>query len=384
MRILHVVPSYLPAVRYGGPIYSVHGLAKATAARGHDVHVFTTNVDGGGISDVPVGVPIDRDGVAITYFPCGMGRRIFRSPAMARALASAVADFDVLHLHSVFLWPTAAAARGAQRAGKPYVISPRGMLVADLIRRKNRLAKTAWIAAVERANLQGAAAIHVTSRIERREIEQLGLSFNRYAEIPNGIDPPPATALNTAAGSADDPYILSLGRINWKKGLEHLIGALAGVPRIRLVLAGNDEEGHGRTLARIAAQCGVADRVTFAGAVYGPDKWRLIRGATIFAMPSHSENFGNAALEAMACGVPVLLSPGVGLAAEVQAAGAGVVAQPEPAALAAALNEVLADPARREHMGRAGLQLARDRYAWPAIAQAFDALYLSLMDGRQQ
>ncbi len=117
MKILHVVPSYFPAVRYGGPIYSVHGLAAAQAALGHEVEVFTTNADGAGVSDVPLGVPVDLDGVAITYFQVGWPRRLYRAPSLGKAARRRIATFDVVHTHSVFLWPTLVAARAARRAG---------------------------------------------------------------------------------------------------------------------------------------------------------------------------------------------------------------------------------------------------------------------------
>src|SRR5512137_1024098 len=129
MRLLHVVPTYLPAVRYGGPIHSVHGLCAALAARGHDVQVFTTNVDGPGNSAVPLGRPVDVDGVKVWYFPSRRLRRLYWSPAMGRMLKQEVGSFDLVHLHSVFLWPTWAAARAARGSSVPYVLSPRGMLV---------------------------------------------------------------------------------------------------------------------------------------------------------------------------------------------------------------------------------------------------------------
>ena len=138
MKILHVVPTYYPAVRYGGPIQSVHGLASALAAQGHDVHVYTTNADGDGMLPVPQNRPVQVDGVNVWYFETGVGRRIYRSPKMRQALATNVARFDIVHLHSVFLWPTSAAAQAARKVGVPYVLSPRGMLVKDLIRRKSR------------------------------------------------------------------------------------------------------------------------------------------------------------------------------------------------------------------------------------------------------
>src|SRR5262249_15400286 len=170
MKILHVVPTYYPAVRYGGPIRSVHGLASALAAQGHNVHVYTTNVDGEEMLQVPVDCPVPLDGVNVWYFATSFGRRLYRSPGMRQTLDLNVASFDIIHLHSVFLWPTSAAAHAARRASVPYVLSPRGMLVEDLIRRKNSLAKRAWIALFERRNIEEAAAIHLTSEIEASEL----------------------------------------------------------------------------------------------------------------------------------------------------------------------------------------------------------------------
>src|SRR3954471_9492384 len=127
MRVLHVVPTYAPAWRYGGPIVAVHGLCKALVARGHEVDVFTTNVDGDGVLDVPTDRPVERDGVRVRYFPARL-RRLYWSPAMARALAADVRGYDLVHIHAVFLWPGVAAARAARRVHVPYIVSPRGML----------------------------------------------------------------------------------------------------------------------------------------------------------------------------------------------------------------------------------------------------------------
>src|SRR5271163_3211119 len=116
LRILQVVPTYLPAVRYGGPIRSVHALATSLVERGHEVHVFTTSVDGPNDLDVPTTKPVNLDGVQVRYFPVRFMRRLYWCPSLARALREEIHSFDVVHLHSVFLWPTAAAARIAKRA----------------------------------------------------------------------------------------------------------------------------------------------------------------------------------------------------------------------------------------------------------------------------
>ena len=176
MRILHVVPSYYPAVRYGGPIFAVHGLCRALAARGHELHVFTTNIDGPGITATPVATPVDLDGVQVRYFPCPLLRRLYWSPALGQALRHEIGKFDLVHLHSVFLWPTWAAARAARNVGIPYVLSPRGMLVKDLIARRSRFAKSAWIRLIERSNVERAAALHLTSPLEGAELETFRLA----------------------------------------------------------------------------------------------------------------------------------------------------------------------------------------------------------------
>ena len=137
MKILHVVPTYFPAVRYGGPIYSVHALCQNLAAAGHRVDVFTTSVDGPRDSDVPHEHPVEVDGVQIHYCRSRWFRRLYYSADLAAQLSLGAGEFDVVHLHSVFLFPTLAGARASVRARVPYVLSPRGMLIRDLIQRRS-------------------------------------------------------------------------------------------------------------------------------------------------------------------------------------------------------------------------------------------------------
>jgi glycosyltransferase involved in cell wall biosynthesis len=369
VRLLHVVPTYLPATRYGGPIFAVHGLCRALARRGHEVHVFTTNVDGSGVSDVPLDCPVEMDGVRVHYF-ASQFRRLYYSSAMRRQLRTFVPLCDVVHVHSVFLWPTSAAARIAARAGVPYVVSPRGMLVPELIRRKSRAAKSLWLRAVERQTLRDAALLHVTSQRELDDARALGLPLPAHAIVPNGIDLPPLS---------DAPHgdeLLFLGRINWKKGLDRLIEAMKLLPEARLAIAGNDEEDYAATLPR-------AENVRFVGTVSGEVKDALLRNAAALVLPSISENFGNVVLEALAVGTPVVVTPEVGLARDVEAAEAGIVTSNEPAALAQALRALLADRATREAMGRRGRALVEARFGWDRVAAEMEEHYACSMRSRR-
>jgi glycosyltransferase involved in cell wall biosynthesis len=370
MRILHVVPTYLPARRYGGPIVAVHGLCKALASRGHAVDVFTTNVDGSETLDVPESTPVEMDGVRVRYFPSPF-RRLYWSPAMRSALDAEVGTYDVVHIHAVFLWTGIAAARAARKAGVPYVISPRGMLVPELIRRKSRIVKTLWLRLAERRGFAHAFAIHFTSALEGQEAARIGLPLPSPFVVPNGIDVEPRPDV-----PRDDATLLFLGRVSWKKGLDRVIAALPSLPSVRFAIAGNDDEDLTPRLRELAQQHGVTDRVDFLGPVYGPAKNELLARATLFVLLSTSENFGNAVLEALAMETPAVLSRDVGLAEEVAGAGAGIIGMEGVAAL-------LRDRERRREMGRNGRMLVESRFAWPRIAREMEEAYGRIVGGRR-
>lgn len=389
MKILQVVPTYVPARRHGGPALAVHGLGKALVAAGHEVTVFTTNVDGEDEIELPLGRPVARDGVEVFYFPVRFPRRLYRSPALAREARRRIAAFDVAHLHSVFLAPTSAVARAAERAGVPYLVAPRGMLVPELIRRRGRLRKTLWLALVERRTLARAAGLHVTGDLEAEEAARLGLALPPIYSVPNGIDPellrldPSATLAGPVRTALTrGTFVLVLGRLSWKKGIDRLLAALPQVPGATLVVAGNDEEGLTAALARQAAELGVGERVLFTGAVEGADKAALLHGSSLLVLPSHSENFGNVVLEAMAVGRPVVVTPAVGLAGVVAESGAGLVVAGEPATLAQALNDLLAAKELREEMGRRGQAAALGRFGWPAVAERMVEVYAEVAGRR--
>jgi glycosyltransferase involved in cell wall biosynthesis len=350
-------------------------------SRGHSVSVYTTNVDGDEDLKVLVGVPVNLDGVQVSYFPVPALRRLYWCPALGRQLRNRIADFDVVHLHSMYLWPTYLAARIAHDAGVPYVMSPRGMLVRDVIRRKSRLVKSAWIQLVERRSLSRAAALHVTSAVEGDEIRAMGFDLPRSVCIPNGVAFPDTASVLDSGPFADipRPYALFLSRINWKKGLDRLLLAWKAVPDVHLVIAGNDDEGYEHVLKHTAHQLGVAGRVSFIGPVSDQHKWSLYKNAEMFLLPSYSENFGNVVAEAMAMACPVVITPEVGLASLVRQTNAGVVTDGEPERFARAVLDLHADELRRKRLGIAGHQAAVEHLSWEGAASDTEALYRAIM-----
>jgi len=381
LRVLHVVPSYLPATRYGGPIHSVHGLCKALAARGHRVRVLTTNVDGPGDSAVPLARPVMLDGVEVWYFPSSRLRRLYYAPEMRPVARRLLTDSDVVHLHSVFLWPTSMVARLAHEQAVPYVLAPRGMLVPELVRRRSRVVKSAWLKLIEQRTLLHAARWHATSAGEVRDAQRMGIRLPPAVVIPNGVD----AAASFDAGLVPEairaltaqPFLLFLGRIHWKKGLDRLLDALAGTG-IPLIVAGGDDEGLQAELQRRAGALGIAERVHFVGEVHGPTKAHLLGSARLLALTSYNENFGNSVVEAMAAGCPVLVSSEVGAAEVVRHAGAGLVVAGDAPSVRSGLLQLWPDEAIRARMAASGRRYVTDRLGWDVVAERAERLYREL------
>ena len=346
-------------MRYGGPIQSVHALCRALAAQGHVTDVFTTNVDGPGDSDVPLERPVDLEGVQVTYFPSRRMRRLYWSPPMRRALFARVADYDLVHVHAIYLWPTWTAARAARARHVPYIVSPRGMLVPQLIQRKNRWIKQAWIRLIEKPNLERAAAVHTTSEIEAHHLGGFDWSLPKVVTIPHGVDDPPATGAATlspdiAAAIAGAPPVLAFGRISWEKGLDRLIAALPLVPMARVIIAGGD--GGQAAVARRSrhGKLGVADRVTIiARHVAGADKEALFASAArlrhdVAVGEFRARGFrGDAARRCRCWRRPMSACP-----RSCAKAQAGVIVDPSPDGIARGLSDAAPGSRREPRHGR--------------------------------
>jgi glycosyltransferase involved in cell wall biosynthesis len=365
-------------------MFAVHGLSRALMTLGHEVEVFTTNINGFHGPRVPAGEAY-LDGVRVTYFDTPFFSRLSWSPSMYSALNTRISEFGVVHLHSVFLWPTWAAARAARRAGVPYILSPRGMLVKSLVNSRNRVAKSMWMGMFERNNLEQADAIHTTSDLEAADLSAFGWQLPRVITIPNGFEEvdcitekgPSAEVVQTVIRK---PYTLYLGRLSWKKGLDRLLDAFSTTTQGFLVIAGTDDEGLSHQLCARAKSLGIANRVSILPrTVLGADKEHLYRHAQLFVLASYSENFGNTVLEAMGRGIPVVVTPEVGAAEIVRQSGAGLVCPGDIRDLGNAIDRVIGDAAFAAAMGEAGKQYIQEFYRWPIIARRMEALYQSVV-----
>jgi glycosyltransferase involved in cell wall biosynthesis len=360
-------------------------MCREMARMGHDITVYTTNVDGPDSLPSRYGPNTRLDGITVRYFECGIGRRLFRSPELLATLKEDIYRYDVLHVHSVFLWPTWKAARLAQQYKIPYVVSPRGMLVRELVRRKGRIRKNFWIGAVEKRTLAGAAFVHVTSDLEKLKLREFNFPINKVEIIPNGVDMPMRPANIDISCTKMPPVILYLGRLNWKKGLDRLIESIPHIEHeCRVVFAGGDDEEYGKTLLDIANRIGVADRIEFVGEVDDNMKWKLYSESSVVALVSYQENFGNVVLEALAMAKPVVVTGDVGAAEIVSEFNAGFVVNGEPIEIAEAFDKLLSDSNLCNEMGARGRDAAVNCYSWNKIARNMAEKYMGIISESKQ
>jgi glycosyltransferase involved in cell wall biosynthesis len=369
VNIVHVVASLDPA--YGGPSVVAPALCAALARRGHDVTIATTDRGAGG-RYVPDVLPADVTlTVARQHPPKSYGAAFGLLPRLARLYATA----DVVHVHSLYLFHTLAATRLARLRKVPYVIRPHGSL-DDYHFARGRLKKGLYEWLIERSTLRHASVVHCASQRERAALLRHGFRANPEV-IPHGIDRETVQRSHMWART-DEGLVLFLGRVTAKKNIDILIRAFALLPqplRRELLIAGPDNEDLTTRLMDLVRRLGVHRQVRFAGPIYGDDKWRLIRRASVFVLPSQDESFGVAVLESMAAGTPVVVSPNVALAHEIQAAGAGWIVPAEPVALAAVLADILQDDQKRHSAGISGSRTVLTQYTWDRIAADMEQMY---------
>jgi glycosyltransferase involved in cell wall biosynthesis len=383
LRILHVIGDLASAS--GGPAKAGFEMARALARRGHDISIYAT--DFGQPADAPREQM--RDGVRIRFFPLQVPRIWLASWPLRHALVRDLPGFDLLHLHSLYLFHDWAAGNLARRIAKPYLVRPHGSL-DPYIHRRRRLKKAIFDLWFQNRVLAGAAAIHYTAEEEMH----LARPFAQGAPgvvIPNGLDPadyadlPPKGSFRARHPEIGDRRILLfLSRINFKKGLDILaraVGRLADKD-LHLVIAGPDG-GYLAETRRFVAEAGIAARTTFTGMLAGQEKLAAFVDASLFLLPSYSENFGIAVVEAMACGLPVLISERVNIWREVVADGAGLAVPCDPIAFADRITAMLADPTALVARGAAGRAAVARRYDWANIALRLEQVYGAIVAGRR-
>jgi poly(glycerol-phosphate) alpha-glucosyltransferase len=394
MKLLHITPYYAPAYAFGGVTRAVEGLARALVERGHAVTVITTDAHSQ-TERSPAPSDETRDGVRVIRVPNRSlslrGRLNLSTPtAFGRAVADWATWADAVHLHEFRTVENWLALREIPPS-TPAILSPHGTLSTDAGRGN---AKRLWDVLLSAQIARRISAVVGLTDSERADAESIWKtqgwdSATRFTVIPNGVnwaefeafapgDPLKAAYWMKAQFCArfevspDAPLALYLGRLHPRKGIDALTRAfyLADVPSARLALVGPDD-GAMRLVRPL-----LDERAIVTGYLEGALRGGAMAAAAVFALPAlGGEGLSMAALEALAAGIPVLLSPACHLP-EVEAAGAGQIVPPDPEPLAEALRAALTrSPAERARMGAAGRALVERRFTWDRVAEAYEGVY---------
>ena len=367
-------------------------MARAVAGMGHRVCIYTTNYDVQSKLNVTIDRPVFTDGVKIRYFPIQHPRFWGFSIPLFMALQREIREFDIVHIHSLYLFHNLVAAHFCRKYHVPYLIRPHGTLDPFLYRR-HRLRKSIIESLFEDRNIKNAAAIHFTTEEEKRLSAPYIFKTPSFV-VPNGIDykeyknlPLPGTFRSRYPKIHGKKMVLFFGRINFKKGLDILVRSFAKIAKTRddvhLVITGPDNEGFGDKVRGWLKEQGILGRATFTGMLLDKDKLSVLRDADIFVLPSYSENFGISVIEAMACGVPVIISDKVNIWREVVANGAGKVAPCDPVHFAEEISELLEDAKAAKQMGEKGKNLVKECFQWSCVALSLENAYRSIVAGKK-
>lgn len=382
MKILHIIPTYLPSVNSRGVIDAIHFLNKQLVRKGVEVSVYTTNADGaGGLLDVPTGREVDIDGVKVFYFKPSFPKRWYYSSEMRKFLSKTAENFDLIHATSVFLAESSIGAYYARKFQKPCVITPHGSFMKVPLSNNHSWLKKLYIFFVEKKNLKD-AFLHFMTEPEKEEYLEAGFPYKGIFLIPNALEPEKARAAvrgdfrRKAAGiPQNSPLILFLGRLDKIKGLDTLLPAFADVlrskPEARLVLAGPDDEGYKASVQKLISKFQLGNKVIFTGMLTGESKAGVFLDADVFVAPSYSENFGMAIAEAMYAGLPVVVAEGVGISSYIKKSEAGIVIKKNEEELSAAMLKLLNDRELSKRMGEAGKKLVLEEFSPERVAEEF-------------
>lgn len=397
MKVLHVIPSI--SERSGGPGRAIISMCRSLQEQGTEVVIATTD---DGVSGSEFQVSSSRDlthdskletrnyyrGIATVLFPVQWGDSFKYSKPLAAWLDANVARFDVVHIHAVFNHACIAAASACRKHKVPYVVRPLGTLDPWSMKQKPLRKFLFWQLAGKRM-LRGAAGVHYTALAEKLAAEK-SLGLGRGQVIPLGVETDldarqngTHLLLHKLPKLVGHPYVLVLSRLHPKKGLDIFVDAFISLiarqdfQEWRLVLAGEGSEEYVQAIKLKVSARQAEDVVFFPGWLEGDEKDAFLRRASLLALPSYHENFGLCVMESLAVGVPVLVSPHVNLANEIEAAGAGWISPVRTSAIEDTLAEALGSETERARRGKAGKNLARE-FSCERVALRLNEMYSSI------
>lgn len=389
MKVLHVIPS-IASVR-GGPSQAVLEMVTALRHFNIDAEIATTNDNGTQILNVPLNKKIEYQKVPVWFFSrfspeIHSIREFTFSSSLTFWLWNHISNYDLVHIHAIFSYPSTIAMAIARIKKLPYICRPLGQLCSWSLK-QNYQKKQIYLKLIEKFNINYAEALHFTSRQEQQEASILNLKSSSFV-LPHGISipskiPDARTILRQQLKVAEnEPIILFLSRLHPKKGLEYLIPALGNLTdkSFTFILAGNGDSEYETEVEKLLHEHKIYTRTCRVGFVQGEYKNLLLQGADIFALTSYSENFGIAILEALASGIPALVTPGVALSSLLEQERIGYVMDLNVDAITSSLKYCLNNLPELNEKGKRASQIILQQYTWQSFAPKLVDIYTAIIN----
>lgn len=378
MRVLQI--TIYGELKFGGPPQKIFALSDGLTERGYDVDIATFH------SDTPRGQKTHNRGKARIHFLSWAGRSLWQLPTDWRRLRRAVRSADIVHVYGLYNLLCPLAAWMAVWSGKPFLLEPLGMFVPRTRNMRSKAIYNRWITS---PMAKRAVRVVATSPREREELTTLtdpdklvlrrnGLDLSVFDNLPSGTN-----FRNRFDIASEEKIILYIGRISPIKNLEELIRAFAHADfkQTRLALVGPElEPDYARRLHALAHQLHLGERLLFTGELYGEDKLSALCAADIFVLPSTYESYGNAAAEAVAAGIPVLLTHNCGIAPLIHEK-AGLAVEPDKESLMRGLQTLMDSAQCRSLIARRVEALLK--LSWSEPLDQTEAIYNDIVTNYQ-
>lgn len=382
MKILHIIPSI--ALIRGGPSQAVIEMVRALRKLNIDAEIATTNDNGDRVLDVSLNTKTEYQNIPCYFFANFPSKTLPRYAVPYKFipwLLNHGREYDLLHIHGIFSCLSSLTMTICRIRKIPYIVRPLGQLCTWSMEQNTRK-KQIYLNLIERANINQSQGIHLTSEQEQKEASLLNFKTNNFI-LPHGLSISPIIKdarkklRNHFQLSENELIILFMSRIHEKKGLDYLIPALSKAKnqKIIFIIAGSGTPEYEQQIDTILKNYNLKNRTICPGFVNGELKNLLLQGSDLFALTSHSENFGIAVLEALAAGLPVIISPEVALASMVKKYNLGYVTQLNISSITDAIDDFCLNYQAVQDIKYRARQLVIEKYSWESIANRLVAIY---------
>ncbi|MEM5831157.1 MAG: glycosyltransferase [Candidatus Aenigmatarchaeota archaeon] len=397
MKVLHVIPSYEPAWRFGGTVTATSNLCRALAKKGIDVTVYTTDADGkGGYLDVPLNEPLDLGGVKVWYFHCDLlPKDAFYSRGLAKKLKETVKDFDIVHVSAIWQWIQVNVYKACKKQNKPYIVTPHSSLMNYAFKFGPKLNKKIYWKLFGKKTIKKASAIHFLCEGEREGSRSLCKDVTSFI-LPNGIDVNKFKRENKKGSLLRDKLgipqeaivLLFLGRIHPKKQIEYIIKSIPEILKYKkdvffLIVGPIEDENYYNKLKVLLNTLKVSSNVIWIGSVKNEEVIEYYCASNIMVLPSIVEGISMAAIEAMCASLPLLVSNRVANWHEIEEDKAGVIVNPNFAEVCEALLRLCLNPELIKRLSINARKSAEKRYDINKVADLMIKAYEDVLTGRR-